>query len=114
MKAEDLRTLEALPASTTCRRIDFEHAVVVPGIVNDTYILFVSGKKPWASMKVQLMPVVYIVQPDYWLIEVVGCQSGLGLPTVAPYAVELDISNVLGKQGIEVAGANRTERFKVP
>jgi hypothetical protein len=114
MKAEDLKALEALPASTMCRLIGFDHAQVVPGFLPKTFFLIVHGKKPWASMKVELVPLVYITQPDYWGIEVVGCQSGFGIPVVVPYSAVLDISHVLGKQGIEVIGATKKEKIKVP
>ena len=65
-------------------------------------------------MEVRLVPLVYIQRPDYWGIEVIGCQSGIGLPMEAPYAVTLDITHVLGKKGIEVIGATRTEKRDVP
>jgi hypothetical protein len=114
MKAEDLRTLEALPPSTMCRLINFDHAQVVPGFIPKTFFLIVSGKKPWASMKVELVPLVFIAQPDYWGIEVTGCQSGFGIPVQVPYSAVLDITHVLGKSGIEVIGANKKEKIKVP
>ena len=65
-------------------------------------------------MKVELVPLVFVQRPDYWGIEVVGCQSGIGLPVKVPYSVVLDITHVLGKHGIEVIGANRKEQIKVP
>lgn len=37
MKAEDLRTLEALPPSTLCRLINFDYARVVPGFIPKTF-----------------------------------------------------------------------------
>jgi len=110
----DSKVLEALPPSTTCRRIAFEGAQVVPGFIKDTYFLIVSGKKPWASMKVELVPLVYVTQPDYWEIEIVGCQRGVALPVEVPYSAVLEITGVLGKQGVEVVGATRTEKIKVP
>ena len=65
-------------------------------------------------MKVELVPLVYVQQPDYWGIEVIGCQGGIGLPVKVPYSVVLDITHVLGKDGIEVIGANGKEQIKVP
>jgi len=114
MKAEDIRALEALPPSTMCRLISFDKAQVVPGFVPKTWFLIVSGKKPWASMKVELVPLVYVTQPDYWGIEVIGCQSGFGIPVEVPYSAVLEITDVLGKLGIEVIGANKKEKIKVP
>ena len=65
-------------------------------------------------MRVELVPVVYIQQPEYWQIEVVGSLPGLGLPALAPYAVHLPLAGIVGTRGIEVVGATRTERFDVP
>jgi hypothetical protein len=114
MTESDLKELEALPHSSTCRLISFTDAEVVPGIVPNTFILIVSGVKPWVTMKVELVPLIYIRQPEYWGIEVVGCQSGIGLPRQAPYHVSLDISHLRGTIGIEVIGATSRKQFKVP
>jgi hypothetical protein len=114
MTAEAKRALEALPRSTACRRIDFTNAKVVPGIVPKTYFLIVSGTKPWLTMDVSLTPLIYVRQPDYWGIEVIGCLNGIGLPALAPYTVQLDITHVLGKKGVEVIGAKRSKKIKVP
>jgi len=65
-------------------------------------------------MKVELLPLIYIRQPEYWGIEVVGCQSGIGLPVMTPYHVTLDISHLLGTVGIEVIGAGASRKIKVP
>jgi hypothetical protein len=40
--------------------------------------------------------------------------SGVSLPVEVPYSVWLDITHVLGKQGIEVIGATKTEKIRVP
>ena len=86
----------------------------MPGFIPKTFILIVSGTKPWVTMKVELHPLIYIRQPEYWGIEVVGCQSGIGLPTTAPYQVALDISHTLGTKGIEVIGASTKKQISVP
>jgi len=70
----DLKSFESLPHSSTCRLINFEKADVVPGLVPKTFFLIVAETKPWATMKVELHPLIYIRQPEYWGIEVVGCQ----------------------------------------
>lgn len=56
---------------------------------------------------------MYIRQPEYWGIEVVGCVSGLGLPAVAPYVVRLDLDGTIGTHGIEVIGASRSEKIDI-
>lgn len=105
--------LEA-PVSESSRLIAFEEAKVIQGIVPDRYILIVSGMKPYLNMDVILIPRIYIRQPEYWGIEVVGLLHGIGLPALAPYHVSLPLDGLLGTQGIEVIGANRSERFGVP
>jgi hypothetical protein len=114
MDEKHLEAFNALPPSTSCRLIDFEKTEVVPGIVPKTFFLIVIGTKPWLTMKVELHPLIYIRQPEYWGIEVVGCQSGIGLPVTAPYHVALDISHLLGTKGIEVIGASGRKQIKVP
>jgi hypothetical protein len=114
MEQRDLDLFKKMPPPESCRLIDFDKAVVVPGFIPKTFFLIVSGTKPWVTMDVSLRPRIYIVQPDYWGIEVVGCQSGIGLPQTAPYHVSLEITHVLGKAGIEVIGATNSLKIKVP
>jgi hypothetical protein len=114
MNARDVEALKALPPAESCRRIEFEKIQVVSGFITDTYFLIVSGTKPWVTMNVQLVPLIYIDKPEYWGIEVIGCQSGIGLPQTAPYSVALDITHFRGKKGIEVMGATRNEKRDVP
>lgn len=111
---KEVRVLEALPQPSGCRIIDFTKAEVVPGLLPKTYFLIVSGTKPMVSMTVDLVPLVYVTQPDYWGIEVIACQKGIGLPVLAPYHVSLDISNLLGTEGIEVIAATGRKKIKVP
>ncbi|HEY0331882.1 MAG TPA: hypothetical protein VGC77_22635 [Rhodopseudomonas sp.] len=111
--ATDLKALEALPPSTTFRRIDFDTARVDPGFLPNSWFLTVNGRKPWASMTVELVPLVYVKRPDFWGIEVVAAQRGIGIPLEVPYSVVLEISNVLGTAGIEVIGATKSEKIKV-
>jgi hypothetical protein len=111
-----LREFEAMPKPSSCRLIDFEEAEVRPGIVSGTYILIVRGTKPYLNMEVNLTPLVYIRQPEYWGIEVIGClPGGIGLaaPT-APYIASLPLNGITGTQGIEVIGATRSEKISIP
>ena len=114
MEEIHLKAFEALPHASTCRLIDFEKADVVPGFASKTFFLLVAGTKPWATLKVELHPLIYIGKPDYRGIEVVACQDGIALPTAAPYHVALDITHLLGARGIEVVGASGNKRFNVP
>lgn len=115
MSEEQIRALQALPTPQSCRIIDFESAQVVTLRTRPPRrVLTVSGQKPYFNMTVSLSPLVYIQQPEYWGIEVVGCLPEVGLPAVAPYVVSLDLSGIIGTRGIEVIGASRSERIDVP
>ena len=72
-----------------------------------------SGTKPFANMSVQLVPLVYVRQPEYWEIEVVGSLPEIVLPATQPYEVSLAITSFLGTRGVEVVGANRRQRFDI-
>lgn len=94
--------------------IEFEKAEVVPGIVNGTFFLVVSGTKPCVNMKVDLLPLIYVQCPEYWGIQVVGqVPGGICLPQTAPFSISIPLSGVTGSKGIEVQGAKKTERFDV-
>jgi hypothetical protein len=104
-----------LPQPKSSRLIDFETAELRVLKSNPPqYVLVVSGTKPFLNMQVDLVPLVYIQQPDFWGIEVVGSlPGGIGLPALAPYTVVL-LNPPLGKEGIEVIGATHSERIDVP
>ena len=115
MNEAQLEALVQLPAPQSCWVIDFEKAeVVVLESFPPQYVLVVSGTKPYVNMKVDLVPLVYIQQPEYWGIEVVGCLPGIGLPATAPYAISLPLAGHTGKQGIEVIGASKQQKIQVP
>ncbi|QSJ14038.1 hypothetical protein JYQ62_18925 [Nostoc sp. UHCC 0702] len=112
---QSLVEFKALPKPESSRLIDFEQAEIRPGIVNGTYILVVSGTKPYLNLQVELVAVVYIQQPEYWGVEVVGTLSGgIGLRTTAPYTVTLPVDGIRGKKGIEVIGANGSKQLPFP
>ncbi|MGW0806539.1 hypothetical protein [Nonomuraea sp. NPDC002799] len=103
-----------LPPPQSVRLIDFEDVTIRPGIVPKTFILVVSGTKPYLNMSVSLSPLVYIKQPEYWGIEVIGSLPGIGLPATAPYTVSIPLDGILGTKGIEVIGATNRKTFDVP
>ena len=100
-------------ASQSVRRINFTKAEVRPGFVTNTFFLIVSGNKPYLNMQVRLSPLIYIRQPEYWGIEVLGTLSGIGLPVVAPYHVFIPLDGIIGTKGIEVLGATKSKKIKV-
>ncbi len=107
------RGFEELPRVESCRLISFDEIDIRPGFVTGTYFLIVSGNKPYINMEVNLRPLVYIRQPEYWGIEVVGCLPGIGLPATAPYTVSIPLEGIRGTKGIEVIGATRSERREI-
>lgn len=102
------------PTPTSVRLINFTRAEVRPGFLPKTWILIVSGTKPYLNMTVRLSPLIYIRRPDYWGIEVIGSLPGIGLPATAPYTVSLPLDGILGTKGIEVIGASRRKKILVP
>lgn len=110
----ELERFTKSPAPGSVRLIDFESAEVVAGFVTNTYFLIVSGTKPYLNMTVRLSPLIYIRRPEYWGIEVVGSLPGIGLPATAPYHVFISLTGLLGTKGIDVIGASKKKRIKVP
>ena len=102
------------PTPTSVRLINFTRAEVRLGFLPNTWILIVSGKKPYANMTVRLSPLIYVRRPEYWGIEVIGSLPGIGIPMTAPYTVSLQVDHTLGTKGIEVIGATRRQRIPVP
>ena len=100
--------------SQSARLINFTKAKIVPGIVRDTWFLIVSGAKPYLNMTVRLSPLIYVRQPEYWGIEVIGTLSGIGLPVLAPYHVFISLEGIRGTKGIEVIGANKRKKINLP
>ena len=111
----DYATMTDLPAPTSTRLLDFEHiAIRTLESFPPQHVLVVSGTKPFVNMEVTLEPLVFIRQPEYWGIEVVGRLPGVGLPALAPYQVSIPLAGITGTKGIEVIGATRTERRDIP
>ena len=102
------------PVPQSVLLIDFERAEVRPGFLPETYILVVSGTKPYLNMQVELSPLVYIRQPEYWGIEVIGSLPGIGLLGPTPYTVSLPLDGIRGSLGIEILGANQTQLLNIP
>jgi hypothetical protein len=107
--------MHKLPPSTAWRRIDFERAEIrTLESFPPQHILVVRGLKPFLNMEVDLEPVVYIRQPEYWEIEVLGRLRGaVGLTAVEPYTVTLPLAGVTGTRGVEVMGANKSMRLDI-
>lgn len=110
------KTVSALPAAESCRRLNYEHAELaeIPES-NGRYAVVVHGEAPCLNMHVSLSPFIYIRRPEYWGIEVVGClPGGICLTAIKPFVLALDLDSITGTKGIEIIGANRTDRFEIP
>jgi hypothetical protein len=114
MNEQTIEQFMKSPSSESVRLIDFEHAEVHSGIVPNSYFLVVSGTKPYLNMTVELSPLIYVRQPEYWGIEVIGSLTGIGLPATAPYHVSIPLDGIIGTKGIEVIGANSKQKIDVP
>jgi hypothetical protein len=110
----EIDAFSKLPPATTCRTLPYDTVQIVPGIVPGTWFATVRGSKPLKSMDVRVVPVAYVRQPEYWLMEVVGCYQSPTLQITGSYSVVADISTTRGKKGIEIRGANKSEKFEVP
>lgn len=112
--ADQARTMGSLPQSQAVRLIGFDDARVFPHpLVPINHFLLVTGTKPFANMRVQLVPRVYIRQPDFWGIEVTGSLPGVGVPGDTPYSVEIELLGISPRIGIEIIGAEATKKIKI-
>jgi hypothetical protein len=116
MNEEQLRAYQDLPKADSQRLIDFDQAqILTKGGLPPVFLLKVAGTKPFLNMEVELVPLVFVQQPEFWDIEVVGrLPGGIGLPPSAPYDVFLPLSGIIGSRGIEVKGATRSKKIEVP
>ena len=116
MNEEQIRVHQNLPTAGSQRLIDFERAQVLTlESFPPQFVLRVTGTKPFLNMEVHLEPLVFIRQPEFWGIEVVGrLPGGIGLPALAPYDVSIPLNGTIGTEGIEVIGASRSKRIRVP
>jgi hypothetical protein len=106
--------LAAVMIPQPAQLIDFDNAIVRPGFVPKTYFLIVTGKKPYLNMQVHLSPLIYVKKPEFWGIQVVGTSPGIDIPVVTPYFVSIPLNGIIGTKGIEVIGANKKKKIKVP
>lgn len=117
----DLSSIQEAPNASSSRLLARNvndvrgQAQILPGAEPGTYSLVVAGYKPYANMDVELLPLIYVAQPDYWGIEVVGTiRSGIVLPATIPFATEpLLLANVTGKKGIEVIWADEKQQIDI-
>ena len=67
MDEEQVRAYNDLPRAESQRLIEFEEAgVVTLESFPPQFVLNVRGTKPFLNMTVDLVPLVFIRQPEYW------------------------------------------------
>ncbi|HMG47439.1 MAG TPA: hypothetical protein VK614_08270 [Allosphingosinicella sp.] len=105
-------SFKALPSPASCKLVDFDGCKVIKLFAHPPYVLLVWGTRHSSNVEVSLRPLIYVTKPDYWGIEVVGCQSGIGLPVEIPYVEVMMLMTTIGKKGVEIIGAN--QKVKIP
>jgi hypothetical protein len=103
-------SFDSLPCAQTCRRIDFDCVEIREATRLGGRLLLVSGIKSWADLRVTLEPLSYREMPDFQVIEVVGRLAASGLPALVDFCVALPLESILGRMGIEIIGATKSER----
>jgi hypothetical protein len=93
---------------------DVSQGKLVPGFINDTWIVIVAGKKLYLGTTVALDPLTYVRQPEYWEIEVKECSDGITIPLISPYVASRDVTATMGTKGIELVFANERVRLELP
>jgi hypothetical protein len=101
---------ESLPYARSCRRVDFDFIELRESTEASGLLLVVSGITPWADLQVSLEPLAYRELPEFWAIEVVGRLTGSGLYGPVDFCAALRVGSLLGRRGVEVVGATRSER----
>lgn len=95
----------AEPLPETCVPIDFSEAHIVHEGAD--WVLEVSGRSAHRPEDIRLLPVMYVMQPDYWQVMLVGCPERDGATgPVRPYKVRLKVNGSIGHKGIRLLGAS--------
>lgn len=95
-----------------CPLVDFDTAQFVWDPVTGHRVLEVQGVAGYAGMQIELAPLAYVRQPEFWAIQVTGCAPGTGLSVMTPYTATLDIDEYApGRQGADILGRNQDIRL---
>lgn len=109
-----IEQFQALPVAESCRLVTFKEVEVLPPEPPGAATLVVRGTVPCFNMQVTLVPRVYVRCPEYWAIEVIGClPDGICVTAIKEYEVSRSLAGIIGSRGIEVIGANVTERVEL-
>ncbi len=109
---KDARPNDGLkPALLDCRAISFNSARIEHRGSN--FILIVRGDAAYVPTEIALVPVMYVMMPEYWQISLVGCRAGTAARPQQPYVVELSVNGTLGHRGIRLIGASNQQRIDI-
>lgn len=100
--------------SKICQLVDFDAHQIVGGVANGTWLLIVEGEKPNQLVDVVLRPMTYVVRPEYWEIEVLGCLAPEASDLKKRYEAKLDLTAYLGTRGIALVGRTVAEKIDWP
>lgn len=111
-------TSGSLSSAPNGKIIDFDRAELRRVPFQDSLYLWVSAKKPDSRFELRLAPRIYHDRPDFWGIEVVVVQNGCAANDIGgePQAVverSVPLVGIVGKKGIAVIGANRSQHIEI-
>jgi hypothetical protein len=102
------------PGGITCGYVPFDSASLEPKVIDATsnqhVMLTVQGHNATAGYGTALIPVMYESRPAYRQVGVVGCGPRNAPRSPTTYVLTLDMTVSRGTAGVEVVGANRTQR----
>lgn len=106
---------DKLPPSESHKVLPISSHELRPGSQPGAWILVVRGHAPCLNTNVSLEPSIYVTQPEYWRIEVVGATpGGICLTGVKEYTAVLPLAGTMGTKGIELVGRDGSEPVDVP
>ena len=89
-----------IPPGKDCLPVDFATADLRSD--GDRVLLKVTGQAPHAGMSIEVRPVLYVMQPDYWQMALVACTAKGVKPAGAPepFSTEINLAGSVGRKGI--------------
>ncbi len=106
--------------------VDAKHKCTTTGLIDPVgfhvgqagftgaWTLEVWGLKPCPNMQVCLQPMIYVIRPEYWRIEIMGILSTDLKDRGKDFHERFDLTNMLGNKGVELVGATMNENVDVP
>ena len=69
-------------------------------------VLHVTGMAQHPGMTIEVRPVLYVMQPDFWQMGLVACDPAGSKPTgpATPFDADIGISGWSGRKGIDLNG----------